>query len=87
MGEIRYIIIAKQCEVAGKLLILDGCLKQIFGAPISYRRFSLQPNTVLLYYHISNAMQYSNAALENTSLVMYDSKSFSYRMPLFLMAL
>ena len=28
MGEIRYIIIAKQCEVAGKSLILDGCLKK-----------------------------------------------------------
>ena len=24
------------------------------------------------YYHISNAMQYSNTALENTSLVMYN---------------
>ena len=35
MGEIRYIIIAKQCEVAGTSSILDGC--------------SLQPNTVLLY--------------------------------------
>ena len=28
MGEIRYIIIAKQCGVAGKSLILDGCLKK-----------------------------------------------------------
>ena len=34
MGEIRYIIIAKQCEVAGKSLILDGCLKKgFFGHP------------------------------------------------------
>ena len=39
------------------------------------------------YYHISNAMQYYNTALDNASLVMYDSKSFSYRIPLFLMAL
>ena len=31
MGEIRYIIIAKQCEVAGKSLILDGCLKKLFS--------------------------------------------------------
>ena len=42
MGEIRYIIIAKQWEVAGKLLILNGCLKN---------PFSLQPNTVLLYQY------------------------------------
>ena len=28
MGEIRYIIIAKICEVAGTLSILDGCLKK-----------------------------------------------------------
>ena len=32
MGEIRYIIIAKQCEVAGKSLILDGCLKKSFSS-------------------------------------------------------
>ena len=31
------------------------------------------------YYHISNAMQYSNTALKNTALVVYDSKSFSFR--------
>ena len=40
-----------------------------------------------VYYHISNAMQYSNTAMDNTSLVMCDSKSFSYGLPLFLMAL
>ena len=39
------------------------------------------------YYRISDAMQYSNTALEPTSLVMYDSKSFSYVLPLFLMGL
>ena len=33
---------------------------------------------------ISNAMQYSNTALENTSLVMSESKSFSYGLILFL---
>ena len=35
MGEkIRYIIIAKQCEVAGTSSILDGCLKKsFFGHP------------------------------------------------------
>ena len=31
MGEIRYIIIAKQCEVAGTSSILDGCLKKSFS--------------------------------------------------------
>ena len=30
MGEIRYIIIAKQCEVAGKSSVLDGCPKNPF---------------------------------------------------------
>ena len=50
MGEIRCIIIAKQCVVAGKLSILDGCLKKsfslvsrpqktIYWTPISYRNF------------------------------------------------
>ena len=39
------------------------------------------------YYHISNAMQYSNTALETKSLVMHDSKSFFYEFPLLLMAL
>ena len=39
------------------------------------------------YYHISNAMQYSIMALETTSLVLSDSKSFSYRILLFLRAL
>ena len=34
MGEIRYIIIAKQCEVAGTSSILDGLSqKTIFGHP------------------------------------------------------
>ena len=28
MCEIRYIIIAKQCEVAGTSSILDGCIKK-----------------------------------------------------------
>ena len=45
------------------------------------------PSTGWVYYHVSNAMQYSNTALENTSIVMYDSKSFSYGLPLFLMVL
>ena len=43
MGEIRYIIIAKQCEVAGTSSILDGLSKKIlrppktiFLTPISY---------------------------------------------------
>ena len=40
-----------------------------------------------VYYYVSNAMQYSNTALENTSIVLHDSKSFSYWLPLFLMAL
>ena len=33
MGEIRYVIIAKQCEVDEKSSILDGCLKKSFGHP------------------------------------------------------
>ena len=32
MGEIRYIIIAKQFEVSGTSLILDGCLKKSFSS-------------------------------------------------------
>ena len=32
MGEIRYIIIAKRCEVAGKSSKLDGCLKKSFSS-------------------------------------------------------
>ena len=39
-----------------------------------------------VYYHISNAMQYSNMALETTALVMHDSNTFFYVLPLFLMA-
>ena len=33
------------------------------------------------------AMQYSNTALETTTLVMYDPNTFFYVVPLFLMAL
>ena len=39
------------------------------------------------YYHISNATQYSNTALETTASVMYHPDKFSYMVPLFLMAL
>ena len=39
-----------------------------------------------VYYHISNAIQYSNTALETTALVMHDSDTFFYVVPLFLMA-
>ena len=38
MGEIRYIIIAKQCEVAGKSSILDGCLKKSFTSVYDLRK-------------------------------------------------
>ena len=31
-----------------------------------------------IYYHIFNAMQYSNTALETTALVMYDPNTFFY---------
>ena len=31
-----------------------------------------------VYYHISNAMQYQNTALDTTALVMHDSNHFSY---------
>ena len=37
---------------------------------------------VLVHYHISNAMQYSNTALETTTLVMYDPNTFFYVVPL-----
>ena len=40
-----------------------------------------------VYYHISNAMQYSNTALETTALVMYDPNMLFYLAPLFLLAL
>ena len=40
-----------------------------------------------VYYHIFNAMQYPNTALETTALVMYDPNTFSCVVPLFLMAL
>ena len=40
-----------------------------------------------VYYCISNAMQYSNTALDTTALVMHDSNTFFYVVPLFLMAL
>ena len=39
------------------------------------------------YYHISNAMQYSNTTLETTSLAMYDFNTVFYVVPLFPMAL
>ena len=45
--------------------------------------FMDDPQSGWEYYHMYNAMQYYNTA----SLVMYDSESFSYVMPLFLMAL
>ena len=44
-------------------------------------------NRLGIYNHISNAMQYSNMALETTTLVMYDPNTFFYVVPLFLMAL
>ena len=37
-----------------------------------------------VHYHISNVMQYSNTTPETTSLVVYDSKSFSMWGPFFL---
>ena len=40
-----------------------------------------------VYYHISNAMQYSNTALETTALVMYDPNTLFYVGPLLIMAL
>ena len=40
-----------------------------------------------VYYHISNAMQYHNTALQTTALVMHDSNTFFYGVLHFLMAL
>ena len=40
-----------------------------------------------VYYCISNAMHYSNTALETTALVMHDCNTFFCVGPLFLMAL
>ena len=47
MGEIRYIIIAKQCEVAGKSWILDGCLKKSFSSVYDLgKRFFEHPSRI-----------------------------------------
>ena len=40
-----------------------------------------------VYYHVSNAMQYSNTALETTALVMYDPNTLLYVVPFVVMAL
>ena len=40
-----------------------------------------------VYYHISDAMYYSNTALATTALMMHDTNTFFYMVPLFLMAL
>ena len=52
-----------------------------------YDKLQRTPVASWVYYHISNAMQYSNTALETTALVMYDPNTFFYVVPLFLMAL
>ena len=44
-----------------------------------FNRLGILPN--------SNAMQYSNTALETSALVMYDPNTYFYVVPLFLMAL
>ena len=47
MGEIRYIIIAKQCEVAGTSSILDGCLKKLFSSVYDLgKRFFGHPSRI-----------------------------------------
>ena len=47
MVEIRYIIIAKQCEVAGKSLILDVCLKKSFTSVYDLgKRFLGHPSRI-----------------------------------------
>ena len=47
MGKIRYIIIAKQCEVTGKSLILDGCLKKSFSSVYDLgKRFFGHPSRI-----------------------------------------
>ena len=47
MGEIRYIIIAKQCEVAGTSSILDGCLKKSFSSVYDLgKRFFGHPSRI-----------------------------------------
>ena len=40
-----------------------------------------------VYYHVSNAMQYSNTTPETTALVTYDPNTFFYMVLLFLMTL
>ena len=52
-----------------------------------FRSASFYLSAGWVYYHISNAMQYSNTALETPTLVMYVPKTFFYGVPLFLMAL
>ena len=47
MGEKRYIIITKQCEVAGKLSILDGCLKKSYSSVYDLgKRFLGHPSCI-----------------------------------------
>ena len=51
---------------------------------VLYINPNLQNKIGWVYYHISNAMQHSNMALETTALVMYDTYTFFYVVLLFL---
>ena len=56
------------------------CLTRLLRVCMPYK-------SSLVYYHISNAMQYSNTALDTTAMVIYDSNKFFYLVTHFLMAL
>ena len=47
----------------------------------------MNPSYQVGYNDVSNAMQYSNTAMETTAYVMHDSDTFFYVVPLFLVDL
>ena len=59
-SEIRYIIIAKQCEVTGKLLILDGCLKTILDGCLKISFSSVYDLGKLFFGHPSRIDDFSS---------------------------
>ena len=65
----------------------DETLPSPVGKAASSTCRSLAYSAGWVYYHFSNVMQYSNTALEITALVMHDSNTFYYLVPLFLVTL
>ena len=75
------------CDIGGEISHRDIRRCHFFKSTcdIGGPRQGSKPGWV--YYCISNAMQYSNSALETTALVMHDSNTSFNVVPLFLMAL